>query len=99
MVKENKAMRLGLIFAIVALITLVGISGTFAKYASESSANDTSRVAKWGIDYSSPVTFNLFSQFYKDGSAVTTAEGADVVGSGTSDNHVIAPGTSNSVTI
>lgn len=44
--KVNLSMRIGVIALIVALISLVGISGTFAKYTTGNSTSETARVAK-----------------------------------------------------
>lgn len=48
--RKNMSLRIGVIAAVIALITLVGISGTFAKYVYQSdgtgSGNNQARVAK-----------------------------------------------------
>ena len=82
--KTNKAMRLGSVMLVLALLTTCAISGTFAKYTTETSASDTARVAKWGIGESSLAINDLFKSAY-DSTVKSTTD-------------VIAPGTSNSTT-
>lgn len=47
--KKNKMMRIASILMVATLITTCAISGTFAKYVTKVSGEDTARVAKWGI--------------------------------------------------
>ncbi len=77
----NKALRLGSVMLVLALLTTCAISGTFAKYTTESSGSDTARVAKWGIGTSEISLDNLFSTTYSNVQSST-------------DKDVIAPGTS-----
>ena len=83
--KTNKAMRLGSVMLVLALLTTCAISGTFAKYTTESSGSDTARVAKWGIGTSSISLDNLFSATYQNVQSSTSKD-------------VIAPGTSGEAT-
>ena len=46
---KNKMMRIASVLLVAALITTCAISGTFAKYVTKVSGEDTARVAKWGI--------------------------------------------------
>lgn len=71
--KKNKAMRAaGALFVATMLSTSV-ISGTYAKYVVSDSANDTARVAKFGV----MVTADgyLFSDTYKDVNNPTDGNG------------------------
>ena len=84
--KKNKILRLASVMLMLCLITTCAISGTFAKYTTSGSANETARVAKWGFD-----TLTLKLDMFKD------AYGATVKSAGSDD--VIAPGTEGSYTI
>ena len=47
--KKNTMMRLSAILLVAVLLTTCIISGTWAKYVSTGSANDSARVARWGV--------------------------------------------------
>jgi hypothetical protein len=47
--KKNKMMRIASILMVVTLLSTCAISGTFAKYVTKVSGEDSARVAKWGI--------------------------------------------------
>jgi hypothetical protein len=47
--RKNKMMRLASCLLVLTLLTTSVISGTFAKYTTTGSINDTARVAKWGV--------------------------------------------------
>ena len=47
--KKNKVMRFASLLLIATLLTTSVISGTFAKYTTSDSAQDTARVAKFGV--------------------------------------------------
>ena len=47
--KQNKIFRLSAILLVLTLLSTCVISGTFAKYVTSDNAEDTVRVAKWGI--------------------------------------------------
>ena len=85
---KNKAMRLGSVMLVLALLTTCAISGTFAKYTAEQTATDNARVAYWGWQSNEAVTFDLFGE----------TENNVTMASGVGDNYenVIAPGTANS---
>lgn len=86
--KKNKAMRLASLLLILTLLSTSVISGTFAKYTSSASVEDTARVAYWGFGQNTDVEFDLFLASYdKDAQDATVVS---VVG------DVIAPGTSGS---
>ena len=48
--KKNKFMRLASCLLVGTLLTTCAISGTFAKYTTQDAANDSARVAKWGVE-------------------------------------------------
>ena len=92
----NNNRRTGKLIAIlllVAMISLVLLSGTYAKYTSDASGSSTATVAKWqikanGTDITvddATIAFNLFETINDTGN---TAVETDVI------NNKIAPGTS-----
>lgn len=97
--RKNMSLRIGVIAAVIALITLVGISGTFAKYVYQSdgtgSGNNQARVAKWGIAVTSSTedTAGLFKKEYVAG------EDSHNIALSTTNDCIIAPGTSNEVSL
>ena len=95
--EKNKTMKMILISLLIAMIALVLVSGTYAKYTSSASGSDTARVAKWsftvgGTDIvaENTFTFDLFKTI-KDTDGKTET---DVVSANA--DKVIAPGTSGS---
>ena len=48
--KKNKMMRLASCLLVLVMLSTSMISGTFAKYVTTGSAEDTARVAKFGVD-------------------------------------------------
>ena len=70
-------------------MTTCAISGTFAKYVTSAAANDTARVAKWGVEIT--VTGeDAFATKYND---VADENGTKVVSS----TDVVAPGTNGTL--
>ena len=106
--KRNKLFILGICTVMVALVSLSLVSGTWAKYTSTVSGEDSARVAKWAFtvngdaitnaaDESHPqeITFDLFN-------TVKDTDGSDEsdVENGLGDGQtVIAPGTQGSFTL
>ncbi len=95
---KNKMMRVASVLLVAVLLSTCAISGTFAKYTSESTANDTARVAKWNftvgndtITTAETFTFDLFTTAY-------TEENVDKDGL-ENNSVVIAPGTTGSATV
>lgn len=82
--KKTKLMRAALLLLVLTLITSCFVGGTFAKYTTSASSNDSARVAKWGFtaNEKSIVLTDLFK----------TAYDKNVLGQA----DVIAPGTTNS---
>lgn len=92
--KKNRMMRVASALLVAVLLTTCAISGTFAKYVTTADANDTARVAKWGVSVTA--TGSLFeTQYANDGAIEKDEAGNDiaytVVSSGSDD--VVAPGT------
>ena len=92
--KKNRMMRLASVLLVAVLMTTCTISGTFAKYVTEDSADDIARVAKWGVK----ITPNgaVFEQKYKTDDTTTYTGENSVVSSDTWD--VVAPGTGDRMT-
>ena len=85
--KKNRMMRLASLLLVCVLLTTSVISGTFAKYTTSVNASDTARVARWGIDSTANVAFDLFDPTY--GETVNSQYG----------DNVIAPGTTKTETV
>ena len=83
---KNKAMRLGSVMLVLALLTTCAISGTFAKYTASSVTNDTARVAYWGFSNPETTTLNLFKDTYSNAKSGGTVDEV---------SNIVAPGTSN----
>lgn len=82
--RKNKFMRAASGLLVAVLLTTCVISGTFAKYTTTSTGEDSARVATWGFEDTSSITLNdLFK---------TTYDNDNVKGN----DDVIAPGTTNS---
>lgn len=95
--KKNKMMRLASALLVCVLLSTSVISGTFAKYVTTNKAEDTARVAKWGVTVDA--TGNLFGAQYKNGAVAlsipTTSEVDDEISveSYNNSDDVVAPGT------
>lgn len=89
--KKNRMMRLASILLVCVLLSTSVISGTFAKYVTQSGSQDTARVAKWGFTDTATISLdNLFDDVYdgENGIQGVTIDGTD---------NIIAPGTTNEV--
>ena len=106
---KNKAMRLGSVMLVLALLTTCAISGTFAKYVTSASADQTARVAKWGVTITPDTTNSGFlAQYavtdggnYDDDTTLAAKFINSVASSDSSDattgTKVLAPGTSGDI--
>lgn len=88
--EKNRMMRLASALLILTLLTTCMISGTFAKYTTQATGEDTARVAKWGVTVN--VTSDLFADAYKDTSVGYNETTATVKASAENQN-IVAPGT------
>lgn len=93
--KKNKMMRAASALLVATLLSTSIISGTFAKYTTTASANDTARVAKWGVVITA--SGNLYGKNYETGtesipSVKAAANELSVMASDNSSN-LVAPGT------
>ena len=82
--KKNVIMRVASALLVAVLLSTCAISGTFAKYVTSETTQDSARVAKWGVTITANGT--TFAKEYKD---VAGDAGTMVV----SDVKVVAPGT------
>lgn len=85
--EKNRMMRLASALLVLTLLTTCMISGTFAKYTTQATGNDSARVAKWGVTVSTHT--DLFAISYTNtndnsGTVTVKSEGAD---------KLVAPGT------
>jgi len=112
--KNDKITRFAILILALTMITLMIVSGTFAKYTSSATGSDTATVAKWSIKVgsgdgveiagsSSTVSFDLFSTIKdEDGGSEADVAGkasGTAVGSTSATAKIIAPGTSGSFDI
>lgn len=103
--KKNKILRLASVMLMLCLITTCAISGTFAKYTTSGTVNDSARVAKWGVTFTvanvtdpTDGTTNLFADTYKNDAVIgETAINAGVSIDSADSAKVIAPGEEQSV--
>ena len=98
--KKNTMMRVASALLVAVLLTTCAISGTFAKYVSTATAEDSARVARWSFEVganndiatATTFTFDLFKTIKDtDGSAEDDISPAD--------GTIIAPGTQGSFDI
>jgi len=88
--KKNVMMRMASFLLVAVLISTSAISGTYAKYVTADSVNDSARVAKFGVVVTADGS--LLADTYKDAPETTAA--AITVDSDNGDK-VVAPGTNN----
>ena len=93
--RKNKMMRAASALLVAVLLTTSTISGTFAKYVTEASGEDTARVAKWGVEVSASGT--MFGKAYQDTIVEDGVSSATVQSNhnGSFAKNVVAPGTKN----
>ena len=93
--KKNKMMRLASVLMVAVMLTTSVISGTYAKYVTTTSTNDSARVAHWGVELAT----NIDGLFANEYSSHTSFAGATVNGlNAQAAADVVAPGTSGSMT-
>ena len=89
--KKNNTMRIAAGLAVAALLSTCLVSGTYAKYTTGDTSNDTAQVAKWGVKVQSNGGGTFAHEYAKDNNAFTVADNT-VVAQGKYD--LVAPGTS-----
>lgn len=93
--KKNTMMRVASALLVAVLLSTCAISGTFAKYVTESSGIDSARVAKWGV--TAHVKGSLFEDSYQDAPTTFTQNetGRDITVQAAQSTDLVAPGTKN----
>ena len=84
--KKQRFFMLGIITVLVAVLSLTFVSSTFAKYTTSGTAEDTARVAKWGVTIS--LTHDADSKVVQD-----TLGGDEAHISVSQTEKLLAPGT------
>ena len=96
--RKNILMRIGSTALVLTMITSYIISGTYAKYITTKTVNDSARVAKFGVTVTA--SGSLFSKNYfnvdNGNTAISNATNISVKSSDTV--KVVAPGTKSSTT-
>lgn len=101
--KKNRMMRVASALLIAVLLTTCTISGTFAKYTTSDTAQDTARVAKWGVNVMA--SGSLFGENYYPNATTATADrisaeakqSVDTSGEISKISNIVAPGTQSDV--
>ena len=100
--KKNRMMRLASILLVCVLLSTSVISGTFAKYTSSATTNDSAKVAKWSVlvndedvagTTEKSITIDLFN------TVLDTKTGEKETDIEANDGTLIAPGTKGSFVI
>lgn len=95
--KKNKIFTLGLVITFVFVVSLTLVSGTFAKYTSTVTGNDSASVAKWAFQYGTSegtlsdvdlsstkiIAFNLFDTILDTNGDPETDVATDKIAPGT----------------
>ncbi len=101
--KKNVTMRAAGFLLVGVMLSASIVSGTYAKYVTQDSAQDTARVAKFGVV--ATISGDLFGKSYaneEDGNSIQTWSSSSETVSSSGANlasavNVVAPGTKNDV--
>ena len=86
--KKNRMMRLASILLVLVLMTSSVVGGTFAKYTTSATSEDSARVANWGFERTNSMDLtNLFLGSYNN---VASNNGDDVIAPGTEGSTTFA---------
>ena len=88
--KKNIMLRLSAVLLVAVLLTTCVISGTWAKYTTADTANDSARVAKWGV------TVDVESSAFLTEYAANEDHGA-ITNTVVATEKVLAPGTAGTL--
>ena len=98
--KKNKSMRAAGGLLIATMLTSSIVSGTYAKYVTSDEAEDTARVAKFGVTVTA--SGSLFDTTYKaatdntsGGENATDTNGTTLTVESSNTDKLVAPGTKN----
>lgn len=99
--KKNKMMRMASALLVATLLSTSVIAGTFAKYTTTANSSDSARVAKWGVSITMNNDNSAFKSTYakddtKDTSESITNTVEAKTGTGSTQDMVVAPGTTGS---
>ncbi len=89
--KKNWTMKLAVLMAVLTMCSACFVSETYAKYITSGTANDTARVAKFGVTVACNDAKIFEKTYKKDDSTFTLSENSVV-----STEKVVAPGTTGS---
>ena len=98
--KKNKMMRIASVLLVMTLISTCAISGTFAKYVTKMSGEDSARVAKWGVVLTLDAG-DVFASEYKTHDEAAKEAGielsvkAEVAADAEEGDKLVAPGTAS----
>lgn len=91
--KKNNTMRIAAGLAVAALLSTCLVSGTYAKYTTSGSSNDTAQVAKWGVTVANDGGNAFDNKYAKDDTTVTDITGDSVKATTGASYDLVAPGT------
>lgn len=90
--RKNHTLKLAGILLALVLVTSCFVGGTFAKYVTSGTRNDTARVAKFGVKITANGT--MFAKEYAtDTENVKGTIAKSVISDATDDKNLVAPGT------
>lgn len=90
--RKNHTLKLAGILLALVLVTSCFVGGTFAKYVTSGTGNDTARVAKFGVTVTANGT--MFAKEYDtDTENVKRLIARSVISDATDDKNLVAPGT------
>lgn len=89
--RKNHTLKLAGILLALVLVTSCFVGGTFAKYVTSGTGNDTARVAKFGVKVTAEGS--TFANAYTTNDSTVTGIAQSVISSG-DNKKVVAPGTS-----
>ena len=86
--KKNRMLRVAAVLLVAVMLTTSVISGTFAKYTTSGTSEDSARVANWGFERTNSMDLtNLFLGSYQN---VVSNDGDDVIAPGTEGSTTFA---------
>lgn len=91
--KKSKTMRVASGLLVLTLLSTCMVAGTFAKYTTSATGDDTARVAKWGVNITANGT-TFAGEYATDDSNVSgTIAKSVVTANGGDGSDLVAPGT------
>ncbi len=90
--RKTKTMRAAALLLALTLITSCFVGGTFAKYVTSTTGNDSARVAYWGFDQVATTTIDLFATSYNN---TQSEDSKGILAPGNSDSTTFAFGYTN----